>query len=245
MNTKVLSILWFVGGAIFGIVLAYTLGTQTVFEPIDVVVNQPSVTTTTDTPSQDNTPKLTGDIIIASSTAPELNPADFKGEIPIKKTFSLKTSKSVDNIDASTAGLFTATPFRTIAMAQDPSGESHYSVVVAATRNNEPNHDVCGSLYSTSRACYFFLEPKSYADLSEKTVYLGRLQSGGLNPSSLKFTSTSTLEFTTGEGDAGFAVQYFWELNLNTRTISLKKEVNTEIEYDKDGKETEKITTRP
>lgn len=245
MNTKVLSILWFVGGSIFGIVLAYTLGTQTVFEPVDMVINQPPVTTSTDTPVQNDTPKNSSDILIATSTAPELNPADFKGEIPIKKAFSLKTSKSIDNIDTTTAGLFTATPFRTIALARDPSGESHYNVVVAATRNSEANHDVCGSIYSASRACYFFLEPKSYADLSEKTVYLGSLESGGLNPSSLKFTSTSTLEFTTGEGDAGASVQYFWELNLDIKTISLKKEILSEIQYGKNGEETTKTTTRP
>ncbi len=228
MNTKVLSILWFVGGAIFGVVLAYTTGTKTVFiEPTDVALNQPAADTAIEA-SQDDVPKLSGDIVIASSTAPELDTKVFDGPVPTQKAFRLKTAKSIDGIDVSDAALFTATPFRTVAVAYSTSSEGYYRVVVASTRNSEANHDMCGSMYSASHACYFFLEPESIADLSEKTIYLGSLQAGGFSPNSLHFTSSSTVEFVTGEGDAGWSFERHWQLDLNTKTITLAKEISHE-----------------
>lgn len=235
MNTKVLSAVWFVGGSIFGIVLAYTLGTQTVFDPMEQPVAPVANSGETNTTTPPNTLTLKGEIIVAKSDAPTIDSADFGNGIPVKKAFSLKTDKSVDGVDIATAELFAATPFRTVAVAYATSSESNYRVVVASTRNTEPNHDMCGSIYSASHACYFFLEPESIADLSEKTVYLGSLQAGGFNPDSLTFTSTSTVEFVTGEGDAGFSVSRVWELDLNKQTITLKKE--TQMDYNVDSEE--------
>lgn len=239
MNTKILSTLWFVGGSIFGIMLAYTLGTQTVFEPVEMVANQPPIATSTNTPIQNDTPELTGDIAIASSTAPELDTKVFDGPVPIQKAFRLKTSKSIDGIDVSEAALFAATPFRTVAVTYSTSSEGFYRVVVASTRNSEANHDMCGSMYSASHACYFFLEPESIADLSEKTIYLGSLQGGGFSPNSLHFTSTSTVEFITGEGDAGWSFERHWQLDLNTKTITLVKEISNEY-----NETTDTVTTK-
>lgn len=246
MSTKVLSILWFVGGSIFGIVLAYTLGTKTVFEPMEPVVMQPATTTETPQPVSDITTTNNDvfQVVVATSSAQVLSRDLLVKELPLNTPFSLRTVSTTDGITAEMVQEFNLTNrFRTLALTKGPA-DSLFSLVVAANRG-EHNNDNCGSIYSGSHGCYFFLEREARYGVDNRTVYLGSLDTmGGFRTQSLRFTSTSTVEFMTGDGDAGFSIQYFWELNLNTGTISLKKEVMGEIEYDKDGKETEKITTR-
>lgn len=241
MNPKVLSILWFIGGAIVGIGAAYGLGQNTVFAPPQPVLIAPTTSVQNtqyiaDLKPGDEIPYTPGgEIIIATSSAPTL--PDI-GERDFNTAYSLNTNTSTDNITPEIASLFADSPFRVITVA-DPHPDGMYSVIVASTRNSDPNHDICGSLYSKSHACYFFLEPISYANLSEKTVYLGSLdRAGSLSAESLRFTSTSTMEFMTGEGDAGWSVERLWELNLTKKTITLKKEITRK--YDE---LTEEVTT--
>lgn len=242
MNTKILSILWFVGGAIVGIGAAYGLGQSTVFAPPqpDLAASttpiQGTQYTTDLKPGNEIPYTLGGEIIIATSSAPTLPDT---GERNFNTAYSLNTNTSTDNITPEIASLFADSPFRVITVA-DPHPDSMYRVVVAATRNNGANHNICGSMYSESHACYFFLEPVSYYGLSEKTVYLGSLdRSGSLSTDSLRFTSTSTVEFTTGEGDAGWSTEQQWELDLNKKTITLKKVITREY-----NEVTDEVTTK-
>jgi hypothetical protein len=90
------------------------------------------------------------------------------------------------------------------------------------------NDTACGSIY-TQPTCYFFTEPDYVynVDPHAKFIYKNPETIGAVDAATqFTFPDDHSVRFEAGEGDAGYAVQYTYSLDLKTGklTVLSKKE---------------------
>jgi len=105
-------------------------------------------------------------------------------------------------------------------------------VVVATERATtagqaRQNDTQCGSIY-TQPNCYFFIEPL-YIYNAPAPKFVAKVSQGAFQPESLVFKSPESIEFKTGDGDAGYGYEITWSMNLNTGKVTQlsKKELQS------------------
>lgn len=110
----------------------------------------------------------------------------------------------------------------TVAVFDAP--DSSVQIAVAADRNSSV---YCG--YDNG-PCYFFLQ--AYNANYPRIKYLGSMDSVGVfKTDTVKFTSSSTFQFSTSFGDAGVGIHQVWEMNILTGSSTKISEERTEADY--------------
>lgn len=134
--------------------------------------------------------------------------------------------------------LYRDMPFRFIKIINDAPGGT-YTYLVATDRANinpngqgkDNNDELCGSIYS-EKTCYLFREGRYTVDADPKPTLLSTWDGPGAftADTAVKFVkqaTTTVMQFTTTDGDAGCSISATHQINLTTGEHKISKETHS------------------